>query len=131
MVTQIRKQPPINPRQAARRCGPIDDLLDPGLFKALCDPTRATLIACLAKCGRPCSVSEVAECCSVDLSVVSRHLALMERSGVLESVKRGRNVHYRVRFHELVEILRNLADAIEACCPDAVQCDGGGCCRGK
>lgn len=130
-MTQMSKKRPATPKQAARCCGPLDDLLDPALFKALCDPTRATLVACLAKCGRPCSVSEVAECCSVDLSVVSRHLALMARAGVLESVKEGRTVHYRVRFHELAVVLRDLADAIEACCPDHAAEQRGGCCRGR
>lgn len=100
------------------------------LFKALCDPTRARLLACLAKCGRPCSVGEVAECCSVDLSVVSRHLALMARAGVLDAVKQGRQVHYRVRFHELAEALRGLAEAVEQCCPNFEAGVVGGCCRG-
>ncbi|MFO0827562.1 MAG: metalloregulator ArsR/SmtB family transcription factor [Phycisphaerales bacterium] len=124
-MTQVSKRRPRTPKQAARCCGPIDDLLDPQFFKALCDPTRSKLIACLAKCGRPCSVTEVAECCSVDFSVVSRHLALMARAGVLESSKIGRSVHYRVRFHELAVALRDLADAIESYCPDSV---GGRCC---
>jgi len=118
-VTQVNKQRPATPKLAARCCGPIDELLDPELFKALGDPTRSTLVACLAKCGRPCSVTEVAECCAVDLSVVSRHLALMARAGVLESVKEGRTVHYRVRFEALVITLRKLADAFESCCPEA------------
>ena len=73
----------MTPRRAANCCGPIDDLLDPELFRALGDPTRLLLLACLAKCGRACSVTEIAECCSVDLSVVSRHLALLERAKVL------------------------------------------------
>lgn len=117
-MTQASKRRPATPKQAARCCGAIDDLLDPELFKALCDPTRAKLISCLAKCGRSCSVSEVAECCSVDLSVVSRHLALMARAGVLEYVKEGRTVNYRVQFSELVHALRELASAIEGYCPD-------------
>lgn len=130
-MTQTSKRRPATPKQAARCCGPIDDFLDPELFKALCDPTRVKLIACLAKCGRPCSVTEVAECCSVDLSVVSRHLALMARAGLLDSVKEGRVVQYRVRFHDVVEALRGLADAIEACCPDHATGACGACCRGK
>ena len=50
----------------------FDRALDAELFKALSDPTRLKLLACLAKCSRMCSVTEVAECCSVDFSVVSR-----------------------------------------------------------
>jgi ArsR family transcriptional regulator, arsenate/arsenite/antimonite-responsive transcriptional repressor len=109
----------MTPKQAAKCCAPVDQLLDPELFKSLCDSTRLKLLACLAKCGRPCSVTEVAECCSVDLSVVSRHLAMLEKSGVLESTKQGRTVFYTVRYEQLSQTLRALADAIEACCPDA------------
>ena len=92
-------------------------MLDPDLFKALCDPTRMSLLACLAKCGRPCSVGEAAECCAVDLSVVSRHLSMLEQAGVLQAEKRGRAVFYAVRFGHLCHLLRSLADAIEECCP--------------
>jgi ArsR family transcriptional regulator len=121
----------LSPRQAAGVAGAIDGLLDPGVFKALSDPTRLRLLACIAKCGRECGVGEVAECCSVDLSVVSRHLSALERAGVLEASRRGRTVSYRVRFAELAHMLRSLAAAIEECCPaegcGGCGCEGGGC----
>lgn len=118
IVTQLRKhRVPATPKQAAACGGPIDELLDPELFKAFADPTRVSLIACIAKCGRGCSVGEVAECCSVDFSVVSRHLALLARSGVLEPTRQGRTVLYRVRYAELCRALHGLADALQECCP--------------
>jgi ArsR family transcriptional regulator len=107
----------MTPKQAAKCSGAMDELLDPRLFKSLGDPTRLRLLTCLAKCGRACSVSELAECCSVDLSVVSRHLAQLEKAGVLESTKNGRTVFYAVRFLELSATLHALANAVEACCP--------------
>ncbi len=122
---------PASPKQAVKRRHAIDTLLDPDLFRALGDPTRVGLLACLAKCGRYCSVGEVAECCSVDLSVVSRHLKQLEQAGILESEKQGRSVLYRVRFGELSAALRSLADAIDTCCPDGTSDEGGcsdGCC---
>ncbi|MBX3404020.1 MAG: winged helix-turn-helix transcriptional regulator [Phycisphaeraceae bacterium] len=125
---------PASPKQAAARKSPLDALLDPGLFKALCDPTRVSLLACLAKCGRACSVGEVAECCRVDLSVVSRHLSQLAEAGVLEPTRQGRTVLYAVRFTDLSARLRALADAIDSCCPDGAcgtGCGGdgaGGCC---
>ena len=129
MMTQTRKRPPQTPKLASTCCGPIDDLLDPELFKALCDPTRARLVGCIAKCARGCTVSEVAECCSVDLSVVSRHLQLLERAGVLESSKKGRTVSYAVKYASLCRTLRGLADALEHCCPaDTCAAGAGGCC---
>jgi ArsR family transcriptional regulator, arsenate/arsenite/antimonite-responsive transcriptional repressor len=96
----------------------IDRLLDPELFRAFGDPTRASLVACLIKCGRPCSVTEVAESCSVDFSVVARHLASLARAGVLESTKVGRTVLYRARCAELCDRLRLLIGAIEEWCPN-------------
>jgi ArsR family transcriptional regulator len=117
---------PATPRQAAARSGPIDASLDAELFKALSDPTRARLVACIAKCGRGCSVGEVAECCSVDMSVVSRHLAQLARAGVLEGEREGRTVRYKVRYREVTRALRALADALDQCCPGE-DCRGGAC----
>ncbi len=128
-MTQLRKlHPPRSPRQAAARPGPLDAALDPDLFKALADPTRARLIACIAKCARGCSVGEVADCCSVDLSVVSRHLALLARAGVLGVIKDGRVVRYHVRYPDLCRSLRSLADALDRCAPPSGSCCEGGCC---
>lgn len=128
-MTQISKRlRPATPRQAAACCGPVDELLDPELFKAFSDPTRVSLVACIAKCGRACSVGEVAECCSVDFSVVSRHLTLLARSGVLHVTKKGRTVFYRVRYGELCRSLRSLADALEDCCPQKGKATNGKCC---
>ncbi|MFG0241232.1 MAG: ArsR/SmtB family transcription factor [Phycisphaerales bacterium JB054] len=123
---------PATPRQAARRRAPVDRLLDPELFKALSDPTRLKLLACVLKCSRPCSVTEVAACCSVDFSVVARHLSALARVGLLEATKEGRTVWYAPRGESLASRLRQLADAIDlcsavSCCGDA---EGGdrGCC---
>ncbi|MBK8267797.1 MAG: winged helix-turn-helix transcriptional regulator [Planctomycetes bacterium] len=124
----MNKNQHLTPKQASRRIGQIDSALVPGLFKALCDPTRSRLLACLAKCGRACSVGEVAECCSVDFSVVSRHLALLARAGVLESQKQGRTVNYIVRYSDIAASLRSLADAFEQCCPADACSAGEGCC---
>ena len=128
MMTQVRKQSaPATPRQAAARRAPIDRHRDPERFKALADPTRAKLIACIAKCARGCSVGEVAECCSVDISVVSRHLSLLARAGVLAADKQGRVVRYSVRYEHLCTSLRDLADALAQCAPTEGGCCGGCC----
>ena len=116
-MVQVYKQKHSTPKQAAACCRPIDRLLDPELFKGLCDPTRLKLLACLAKCGRPCAVGDIAQCCDVDLSVVSRHLAQLHRAGILESAKKGRTVFYSVKYARLSERLRDLADAIDDCSP--------------
>ncbi len=129
MASLSKSYRPASPRQAARRKARVDSLLDPELFKALGDPTRVLLLRCLLKCKRACSVSEVAECCDVDFSVVARHLSLLARAGVLESKKEGRTVWYTPRCEELAGIFRDLADAIDDCAPAA--CCGSDCCEGK
>lgn len=121
-------RPPATPRQAAACAGPLDDLLNANLFKALSDPTRVKLLGCIAKCGRGCSVGEIAECCAVDLSVVSRHLALLARAGVLEASREGRTVLYRVQYAQLGGALRALAAALDGCCPGAQGGARGSCC---
>lgn len=106
-MTQMNKQ---------SACCSVEDLLEPRFFRALCDPNRIALLARLAKCCRPCGVSELATCCTTDFSVVSRHLATLRDAGILSSEKRGKEVFYSVRYDELVKTLRSLADGFEACC---------------
>lgn len=103
----------LSPKQANRRRARLDRLLDPELLKALSEPTRAKLLSCLLKCGRPCSVTEIAECCSVDFSMVARHLAMMARVGLLCSQKRGRTVWYAANGPALAAMFRDFADAID------------------
>ena len=128
-MTQVSKLYFRSPSSASRRRAAIDRGLDTDLFKSLSDPTRARLFACLLKCGRTCSVSEVAECCDVDFSVVSRHLARLSSDGVLTSEKRGRTVWYEPRWDELSTKFRALADAIDEWRPDETgDCCEDGCC---
>ena len=122
---------PATPRQAGARRGPLDQRLVPDLFKALGDPVRGRLLACVAKCGRACSVGEVAECCDLDLSTVSRHLMTLARAGVMESSKRGTSVLYAVRYEYLATTLHALAAAFEACRPPDARDRGAGGCHGR
>ncbi len=91
--------------------------MEPGFFKALCDPGRVAMLVRLAQCCKPCTVTEVADGCPVDVSVVSRHLAMLRDAGVLEAKRQGKEVYYTVRYSAIIETLRAIADCIEACCP--------------
>lgn len=104
-----------------RCCQAAGELLEPEFFKALCDPTRLGVLLRLAELGAPATVSEVAGCCPVDLSVVSRHLATLRRAGVVGAERRGKEVRYEVHYSRLAQTLRRMADAIEACCPPAAE----------
>ena len=95
----------------------MSGLFDPKFFKALSDPNRIAILIHLASCCEAHTVSRLAECCPVDISVVSRHLAILREAGILDAEKRGKEVYYSVRFPELEKTLRSIADAIRACCP--------------
>lgn len=105
----------------------LRDCCSPELFRALADPNRIALLARLLDGGAADkTVTGLARCCPVDLSVVSRHLRQLRDAGVVEAEKRGKQVFYRVRARELAAMLRRLADALDSCCPtDAAPAQGG------
>jgi ArsR family transcriptional regulator, arsenate/arsenite/antimonite-responsive transcriptional repressor len=118
--------PDCRPPAGRRRCcAAAGEALEPEFFKALGDPSRLDVLLRLAERGAPATVSEVAGCCPVDLSVVSRHLAVLRRAGIVASRRRGREVHYRLLYSGLAATLRRMADAIEACCPPETPEDSG------
>ena len=80
-------------------------------------------------------MTEVAECCSIDFSMVARHLSTMAKAGLLTSEKKGRTVWYTADGPGLAGHFRELADAIDeltpaesgrACC-DPACCDPAEC----
>lgn len=113
-VTQISKQHNKLVRPGDQRCG-IEEALHTRFFKALCDPRRASLLMCLAEAGEPRTVSQIARACPCDMSVVSRHLAMLRDAGILDAQKRGNRVYYSVRFKQIVRTLKVMAEALEAC----------------
>jgi DNA-binding transcriptional ArsR family regulator len=109
MMTQMNK--PTN--------NTLSTLLNPAFYRALCDPTRLSLLGWLALEGAPRSVSEIADGAAggIDLSVVSRHLAQLRDAGIVSAQRSGKRILYHVNASGVAETLRRLADAIEACCP--------------
>jgi DNA-binding transcriptional ArsR family regulator len=103
----------------------IESQLDPDLFKALGDPTRLAIVVRLATAGHPLTVSEVSGCCDTHLSGVSRHLAHLNRAGVVSSRRVGREVRYRLNHALLAKQFTGLVAAISACrehcCPPETQ----------
>lgn len=82
------------------------------LFKALSDPNRLNMVSHLCNC-REANVGELSACCSIDLSVVSRHLSKLKGAGLLGAHKKGKEVFYGLKAKEMVALLRELADDIE------------------
>jgi ArsR family transcriptional regulator len=115
MVQECKSEP--QNQKLRQCCARAERLLEPELFRALGDPTRAAVLIRLAELGEPSTVTQVACCCPVDLSVVSRHLAVLRRAGIVAGEKRGKEMLHRIRYATLAATLRSMADAIEACCP--------------
>lgn len=131
MMTPVNESRPATPSEAVGCHAALDAGLDTELFRALGDPTRARLLACLIPTARPCSVTEIAACCAVDFSVVARHLRALAAAGVLTAEKRGRTVWYEADTAGLAARLRGLADAIEdaeSAPRDCGEGEGDACC---
>lgn len=88
------------------------DVFDTNFFKALCEPTRVEIIRKLVLLGG-CDVGTVAEGLSQDRSVISRHLAVLERAGICQTRKVGRRVFYDLDGPYNVEKVTNILKAIE------------------
>ena len=69
----------------------VDDLA--AIFKALGDPTRLRILA-LIRGGETC-VCHIHEALRLPQPTVSRHLAYLRRSGLVETRRDGLWVHYR------------------------------------
>ncbi|UCD37133.1 MAG: winged helix-turn-helix transcriptional regulator [Fidelibacterota bacterium] len=103
----------------------IDTLAD--IFKALSDPNRLRIVFALLGAEQGQNVGQTAGCCEIDLSVVSRHLSILRRSGILTREKQGKQVIYRVDQTNLPIALRTMADTVESCCqPSAGKPDTNG-----
>jgi len=114
-VTQVNKR--TGAPRAATCCSGLPGLLSPRLFKALADPRRIELLIRLAEAKAPRTVGGVAAGSGVDLSVVSRHLAILREAGIIKCERRGKEVWCVVQTGAITRVLRDLADALEACCP--------------
>ncbi|MBZ0264384.1 metalloregulator ArsR/SmtB family transcription factor [bacterium] len=95
--------------------------MDVNLFKAISDPNRLTILLQLMKCCRACSVTELSDCCPVDFSVISRHLAILRDAGIVNAEKRGKYTFYTINYDPLLNNLRELVSMLEdwktQCCP--------------
>lgn len=95
--------------------GALLNRMSPALFRALCDPVRIHIVATLAGSKQSLSVGDIASCCGIDFSGVSRHLKVLRKVGVLSACKRGRSVYYALDPREFSASLRGIADALDAC----------------
>lgn len=79
------------------------------LFAALADPTRWRLLHLLASHGDGTATTLAAEV-PVSRPAVVKHLAVLDRAGLVRGRRRGREVRYVVRPERLDRAARWLAD---------------------
>ena len=126
MMTQINKQlPEENNKRSGedRGCCGIPGIPDARFLKAISDPTRLRILAHLIEAKEPQIVSEISKNFPIDVSVVSRHLAILRDEGILLAEKQGKEVYYSVRYDFLSSIFKSFAEAIESCCPSEEKID--------
>ena len=84
-------------------------------FKALGEFNRLSLVYSLCQCESSQNAMCLCDCCSVDASVVSRHLKTLAERGIVTFEKVGREKTYRLNREEVATQLRELANIIENC----------------
>ena len=82
-------------------------------LKALGEFNRLSLVYELCRCESSQNAMCLCDCCSVDASVVSRHLKVLAERDIVTFDKVGREKTYRLNRTEVATQLRELADLIE------------------
>lgn len=72
-------------------------------LRTLAHPHRLRMVQMLLQ--GEFTVGALAEACGISSPMASEHLRLMQRCGMLASIKNGRNVYYRVTERHLESIL--------------------------
>ncbi|SOD02712.1 DNA-binding transcriptional regulator, ArsR family [bacterium JGI 053] len=79
-----------------------------GVFAALADPTRWRVLTLLATRGNGTATTLAAEL-PVSRPAVIKHLTVLDRAGLVEARRQGREVRFSVRPERLDETARMLA----------------------
>ena len=74
------------------------------IVKAMAHPTRLLIMETLMD-GERC-VNDLTEMAGCDVTTLSKHLAVMKRSGLLACEKRGLNVYYQIACPCFTEFFR-------------------------
>lgn len=104
----------------------VSAVLDTDFFKALCDPVRAEIIRRLVTIGAA-DVGTIAKTMTQDRSVISRHLAQLERAEILVSRKDGRRRLYDMAGPDIVTKLEDILAAVSPMRELCVPFNGGVC----
>ena len=79
------------------------------LWEAMADPTRRKLLDLLVARGQATATTLTADM-PVTRQAISKHLLVLQRVGLIDSHRQGREVHYAVREPRLAEATSALSD---------------------
>jgi DNA-binding transcriptional ArsR family regulator len=85
-----------------------DSADDDELWEAMADPTRRKLLDLLVARGHATATTLTADM-PVSRQAISKHLVILERVGLIDSRRQGREVRYEVREQRLAEATEALA----------------------
>ncbi len=83
--------------------------------KSLASESRMSILLLFLD-GQERTVSQITEAVGLGQPTVSEHLAVMKRSGVLTSEKRGKEVYYRPNRLQIARQLEYLSSLLKQCC---------------
>ena len=81
-----------------------------GVFKALSDPTRRRVLELLRK--RPMTAGELGEHFPVSKPTMSAHYAVLREADLIDGVKQGTTITYRIKLSVLEEALLGFTQAL-------------------
>lgn len=90
----------------------VQERIDFDYYKALLEPIRMDLLIYLLSYG-PKNIKEITENFSQDRSVISRHLDLMYRYGMVEKKKENRNIYYDSSREAVLDKFEQTTDIIK------------------
>jgi len=88
--------------------------IDNDFIKALVEPARIEILKLIILNG-PSDVKTLSDKMPQDRSVISRHLVLMEKAGLLNFEKQGRHMIYSVDTSSTLQKSEQLVESIREC----------------
>jgi len=82
---------------------------DDDLWEAMADPTRRKLLDLLVARGQATATTLTADM-PVSRQAISKHLSLLQRVGLIDGHRQGREVRYEVREQRLAEATEALSE---------------------
>lgn len=101
-----------NSKDAAACSNSIYGMIDFEFYKILFDPVRSEILVYLVSNGEK-NIKEISENFTQDRSVISRHLDLMNRAGIVIKTKETRNVYYKANNEFIVDKFETTTDNLK------------------